>query len=369
MISVRLNNEILSRIVEIEKCREKFSGIKIPLVLSAKLRKNSMRKSSYASTKIEGNPLSESQAQDALAASARHFLKPEQEVRNYYAALEFLDEALKRERPFSKELVLDVQRIVVRGESAEKAGLRGPMPPGVLFAVYDAATGRPDYIPPEAKDVAPLLDELVDYVRDSDDHPILKAAVAHYQLVTIHPFEDGNGRTARLLSGYLLDLFGYGFGNVGSLEEYFAYDIDEYYRSLQMGLPPLFYDGRENPPHPEVWISYFLRMMELYARKAVEVSSAPAAAQLEASLSHLGIKERRFWDYLMKNEVREFTPIEMARTLKVSNRTVINWCAALARNGLVRPLLAGRRIRAYATARTDESPRSSSADAHSPGAR
>ena len=54
--------------------------------------------------------------------------------------------------------------------------------------------------------------------------------------MTIHPFEDGNGRTARLLSGYIMDLNGYGFNGIGSLEEYFAYDIDEYYESITVGI-------------------------------------------------------------------------------------------------------------------------------------
>lgn len=85
-------------------------------------------------------------------------------------------------------------------------GLRDPMPPGVLFAVYDSETGAPEYI-----DIPELLDELVEYVNTTDDHPLIIAAVVHYQLVTIHPFEDGNGRTARLMSGYILDYYGYGF--------------------------------------------------------------------------------------------------------------------------------------------------------------
>lgn len=94
------------------------------------------------------------------------------------------------------------------------------MPPGVLFAVYDSKTGNPDYIPPEYCDIQGLLDELIEYVNTTDDHPLIVAAVVHYQLVTIHPFEDGNGRTARLLSGYIMDLNGYGFNGIGSLEEY-----------------------------------------------------------------------------------------------------------------------------------------------------
>ncbi len=84
------------------------------------------------------------------------------------------------------------------------------MPPGTVFAVYDSLSGTPDYIPPEYSDIPALLDELVEYVNTTDDHPLIIAAVVHYQLVTIHPFEDGNGRTARLMSGYILDLYGYG---------------------------------------------------------------------------------------------------------------------------------------------------------------
>ena len=68
------------------------------------------------------------------------------------------------------------------------------MPPGILFAVYDSETDAPEYI-----DIPELLDELVEYVNTTDDHPLIIAAVVHYQLVTIHPFEDGNGRTVRLM--------------------------------------------------------------------------------------------------------------------------------------------------------------------------
>ena len=115
------------------------------------------------------------------------------------------------------------------------------MPPGVLFAVYDSQTGSPDYIPPEYMEIPNLLDELVEYVNTTDDHPLIIAAIVHYQLVTIHPFEDGNGRTARLLSGYILDINGYGFNGIGSLEEYFAYDAEEYYRQLRKVVDFIFH--------------------------------------------------------------------------------------------------------------------------------
>ena len=227
MIKVTLTNEILRYITEIEQNRYKVSSVKLSSTVMNRLRKNSKKKSSYASNKIEGNPLSEKQVDEVIERDERkHYLKPEQEVRNYFLALNFLEEKVSKKEKFSQKLILDVQKLVEKGASKEKIGLRGPMPPGVLFAVYDSKTGNPDYIPPEYCDIPELLDELVEYVNTTDDHPLIVAAVVHYQLVTIHPFEDGNGRTARLLSGYIMDLNGYGFNGIGSLEEYFAYDIE-----------------------------------------------------------------------------------------------------------------------------------------------
>lgn len=186
-----------------------------------------------------------------------------------------------------------MQKYVEKGASKEKIGLRGPMPPGVLFAVYDSQTGKPDYIPPEYVDIPGLLDELVEYVNTTDDHPLIVAAIVHYQLVTIHPFEDGNGRTVRLLSGYILDINGYGFNGIGSLEEYYAYDVSEYYEAIQMELPALYYSGRNEPPHPEI------------------------------------------------------TPIEVSREFAVTNKTIINRLSILAKNGFVEPIMVKERIRSY----------------------
>ena len=348
MIHVTLTNEILKYITEIDKNRYKVSSVKLPKTVANKLRKNSKKKSSYASNKIEGNPLSESQVDEVIEMDERkHFLKPEQEVRNYFLALNFLEEKLHSREKFSKKLILDVQKLVEKGASEEKIGLRGPMPPGMLFAVYDTKTGNPDYIPPEYCDIPGLLDELVEYVNTTDDHPLIVAAVVHYQLVTIHPFEDGNGRTARLLSGDILDKNGYGFNGIGSLEEYFAYDIDEYYEAIQMGLPALYYSGRENPPKPEIWVNYFLRMVLLYSGKVCEIQSESKEEDVAASLSFLKKREKELLLLLLQKYKREFTPIEISRELLVTNKTVINRLSVLAKNGFVVPNLVKERIRSY----------------------
>ncbi len=348
MIKVTLTNEILNYITEIEQNRYKVSSVKLSPIVMNKLRKNSKKKSSYASNKIEGNPLSEKQAEEVIESDERkHYLKPEQEVRNYFLALNYLEEKLNNKEKLSKKLILDVQKLVEKGAPKEKIGLRGPMPPGVLFAVYDSKTGNPDYIPPEYSDVPGLLDELIEYVNTTDDHPLIVAAVVHYQLVTIHPFEDGNGRTARLLSGYIMDLNGYGFNGVGSLEEYFAYDVDEYYDSIQMGLPALYYSGRENPPHPEIWINYFLRMVKLYSRKVCDLQLFSEEEDIAGSLSFLKEREKELLVLLISNYRGEFTPIEVSKQLSVTNKTAINRLAGLVKNGFVIPILVNKRIRSY----------------------
>lgn len=348
MIKVTLSNDMLRSITMIERNLAISGTVRLPVVLSNKLRKNSRKKSSYASNRIEGNPLSEEQAEHAIDSDPhRHFLRPEQEIRNYYLALEFLEEKVRQKEPFSEKLLLKVQALVEKGASKEKIGLRKAMPPGVLFAVYDASTGAPEYIPPEHTDVPELLRELTDYVCTTDDHPLIVAAVVHYQLVTIHPFEDGNGRTARLMSGYILDYYGYGFGGIGSLEEYFAYDVDEYYRSLQMGLPALYYEGRNEPPEPEIWICYFLRMVELYSARVCDIVTSAAKQDIQASLSHLKPKEKELLSYLIKHHFEEFTPIEISRALGVTNKTIINRCVNLAKNGFVVPVIVQSRVRSY----------------------
>jgi len=346
MIKTILNNDILNKILEIEKNKDALNLAKIPINLSNKFRKNTKKRSSYASNRIEGNPLTYEQADAAIESKNRHFLKPEQEIRNYYLALELLEKKLENKEPISLKLIFEVQKQICDGEPKEKIGLRGAMPPGVLFAVWND-DGTPAYIPPEYSEVLDLLNELIQYINESNDHPLIKAAVIHYQLVTIHPFEDGNGRTARIISNYYLSLNGYGFKNVGSLEEYMSYDIDEYYDSIQMNLPVLYYDGRNDPPHPEIWINYFLKVFSLYASKVLSIALKETSNIENERLLHLSNKARVFLEYLKRHNILKFAPIDLAAKLKVTNRTIINWCAELVNNGYLKPVLVNKRIRRY----------------------
>ena len=346
MIKVVLTNEILNSILDIEKNKELLNQVTIPVSLSNKFRKNTKKRSTYASNKIEGNPLTFDQVDNAIENKNRHLLKPEQGIKNYYLALELLEKKLEEKVPISLKLILDVQKQICEGEPKEKIGLRGAMPPGVLFAVWND-DGTPAYIPPEYSEVESLLNELITYLNESTDHPIIKAAVIHYQLVTIHPFEDGNGRTARILSNYYLSLSGYGFKNVGSLEEYMSYNIDEYYDSIQMNLPVLYYDGRNNPPHSEIWFNYFLKAFCLYASKVLSLALKETQISDNESLSYLSDKAKNFLSYLRKHNVKLFTPIELSKKMNVTNRTIINWCIELSNNGFIEPIVVNKRVRKY----------------------
>lgn len=347
MIKVILTNYILNSLLNIEKNKIILENTKVPTILLNRFRKNTKKKSTYASNAIEGNPLSYEQVEIIIESKKRHFLKPEQEIRNYYNVLEYLENELKKHTPFSLELLLNVQKQIVFGESKDKIGLRGAMPPGFLFAVYDNKTGKPEYIPPEYSDVPHLLDELIKYINESDDHPIIKAAILHYQLVTIHPFEDGNGRTARIMSNYILSYYGYGFKEIGSLEEYFSYDLNEYYVSLQMGLPALYYNGRDNPPHPEIWINYFIKIFSLYAEKVTQIATNSIRDNEKERFNKLSIKAKKLLKYLQIKKITEFSPIELSNIFHVSNRTIINWSIELCNNGYIKPNIVNKRIRTY----------------------
>ncbi len=159
------------------------------------------------------------------------------------------------------------------GRRAAQSEYRGATTPGVLFAVYDNLTRKPEYIPPEYRDVPDLMDQFITWLQTENELPIpIKAAIATVQLLTIHPFEDGNGRTARALASYILSTADYDVKGFHSMEEYYVEDLQGYDRHLQMGLPALYYEGRANPPDLPPWIQYFVRIMALAFERVANLS-------------------------------------------------------------------------------------------------
>src|SRR5204863_7457104 len=126
-------------------------------------------------------------------------------------------------------------------------------------AIRDGRTRSIVYMPPEAKDVPQLIREMVAWIRNSELKELpcpIRAAVAHYQFATIHPYYDGNGRTARLLTTLILHLGGYDLKGLYSLEEYYAKKLSDYYAALTVGPSHNYYLGRAESDITG-WVEYF----------------------------------------------------------------------------------------------------------------
>jgi Fic family protein len=141
---------------------------------------------------------------------------------------------------------------------------------------------------------------------DKETHPILKAGAAHYQFVTIHPFMDGNGRTARAIATLMLYQAGYDLKRFYSLEEYYAEDLKGYYDTLHQCQGIHYYDK----PNPDItlWMEYFIKgaaiVFERVKEKAFSADKKRQPPQSEKDLELLqkiGPRERRVLTFFGKN--------------------------------------------------------------------
>lgn len=104
---------------------------------------------------------------------------------------------------------------------------------------------------------------------------------------------------------------------------------------------------KNEPPHHEIWINYFLRMIQLYSNKVCELSEDSNDEEITGSFSYLKSKEKELLLFLMKHYKREFTPIEVSREFNFTNKTIINRLSVLVKNGFVEPIIVNERIRSY----------------------
>ena len=124
-------------------------------------------------------------------------------------------------------------------------------------------------MPPESKDIPRLMRHMVAWIKENDTLPCpIVAAIAHYQFATIHPYYDGNGRTARLLTTLLLHLGGYDLKGLYSLEEYYAKNLLGYYRAISVGPSHNYYLGRADSDITH-WIEYFTEGMAFAFEKVI----------------------------------------------------------------------------------------------------
>lgn len=259
---------------------------------------------------------------------------------NYSKALEYLAKKRNANEEISNKWIYDLERILDDGNDSKEERTS-------LTSVNDLVTGKPIYIPPQESEVEELLVDLEKYIQETTDHPLVKASVYHYQLVTIHPLCKNNGIIARMISNYIVENSGYGFDNIVSWESLYESDKDNYYKALQMDLPIFYYSGRNNPPHFEKWIEYFLEMLVKYSAEALEIAQKSENTDVENTIAIFNQKEKDLLKLLITKRKYEFTPIEISKLANVTNKTIINRLAKLIENGYVVPIMVNERIRTY----------------------
>lgn len=344
-------NDIIAMLSKIEYLRGVISSRTLPLHISRDLQLRARINSTHYSTVIEGNELSLEQVEEAVKekepGKSESYFK--QEVRNYWRALTFLRTAKKFRYSITEDIIKRLHKIIeVRGPGrrGKMSSYRGETEPGVLFGVKDSETGHVAYIPPEYKDVPGLMADLVNWINTEKGLPVpVKAAITGYQLVTIHPFWDGNGRLTRALALYVLMLNGYDLNGYFSVEKYYARDLQRYYDGLQMGLDILYYNGR-NDPDLTPWITYFLGMMaESYEEIALVTLKLHEATG--GKLLELSEREIKLLELALRFKGRSLSLETMANWFDVTKRTMQEWVKDWVAIGLLEPGSGTKRITSY----------------------
>jgi cell filamentation protein, protein adenylyltransferase len=235
----------------------------------------------HYTTHIEGTQLTLEQAKKVLQGEKPAHTHPDdvQELINYRDAVAALAAYLASDAPVTQGLIREIHQCLVkdvRGNSAAPGEYRK-----IQNYVVNSSTGATVYTPPPAYEIPRLMQELVDYINTAKEvHAVLVAGIAQFQLVHIHPFLDGNGRTARLLSTCCLYLRGYDFKQLFTISEYYDKNRADYYQAIQA--------VREHGMDMTGWLEYFThglaeQMQEIKAKGGVLIQSNSLAKQHQLS--------------------------------------------------------------------------------------
>ena len=264
----RINPGIAKHLMRIEAAKQKVCLLPVNPGVLASLRETAKLYTTHYSTMIEGNRLDPDQVKEVLTLKG-HFPgreRDEYEVKGYYAALAQLEQYAAQNHPITEKVIQTLHALVMSNGPTRVTPT--PYRDG-QNVIRDGFTGAIVYMPPEAKDVQSLMRHLVVWIKESDELPCpIIAAIAHYQFATIHPYYDGNGRTARLLTTLILHLGGYDLKGLYSLEEYYAKNLLAYYRAISIGPSHNYYFGRIESDIT-AWIEYFVEGMAFAFEKVV----------------------------------------------------------------------------------------------------
>jgi len=337
----------------VEAAKAVVANTPLSPVVEAELRFRARLRSTHYSTRIEGNRLTLQEAEKVITEPQTAIVGRERdtrEVRNYWDALIRVEEWAARRKPLTEELIRKIHALVERGVRANPTPYRDGQ-----NVIRDSASGLVVYMPPEAKDVPELMVGLVNWIHEAEQNlvpiPII-SGLAHYQFVTIHPYFDGNGRTARLLATLILHQGGYGLNGFFSLEEHHARDLAGYYRALSTHPHHNYYEGRAEVDLT-LWLEYFLgivtRVFGLAKEEALRFAERPTPLEPEL-IRQLDRRARIVLGLFSKTD--QITTIQVAQVLGLSDRMARNLLSDWVKQGWLLVAEPSRRKRSYALSAT-----------------
>lgn len=309
-----ITNSILDKIAEIAELVGQVSAT-AGLTTNPMLRRTNRIRSIYSSLAIEQNTLSLEQVTAVL--NGKKIIAPPKdiaEVKNAYEIYEMMDSL----DPYSVEDLLNAHAVMTRG-LVEESGCFRSGPVGVVDKqgnILHLGT-LPDYVPG-------LTKELLDWVKDSEFHMLIKSCVFHYELELIHPFADGNGRIGRLWHTLLLTQWKPMFAWL-PVESIIHDRQDEYYAAI-------------NQSNYEAESTVFIEFM-LSAIKEALVE----AVQTTGVAENMTIDELRWYKierFLQKNDI--ITNADVRQLFQVSAATANRILAKLTEVGRLKKIRIGK---------------------------
>jgi len=246
-----ITNRITAGLTRIERARGVLEAAALSEAWVREMGRRALILEAHHTTHIEGTHLTLEQAERLLEGNPVPEADPDdvRELLNYRKAFEFVSEYLEDGGPITEGLVREIHKRLVEGIRG------GAAAPGeyrrIQNYVVNSVTGETVYTPPPAYDVPIMMAELVDWLnRDQEVHPVLMSGISQFQLVHVHPFLDGNGRTSRLLSTLCLYRAGYDFKRLFAISEYYDRDRPAFYRAIR--------SVRESGMDMTGWLEYFV---------------------------------------------------------------------------------------------------------------
>ncbi len=254
----KLSNKIVTMLTAIAEAKAVIERARLLPKQELHLRTQALIRMTHASTKIEGNALNLRQV-EAIAEHKKIDapIRDIYEVENYLKAIRYLTRIVEQKKPMAERVILAIHRLVT--DKTFPAEQSGHYRKGPVYVVRRRA-GMPQellYTAPDAARVPQLMRDLVAWLHKSEQeeiHPIIVAGVVHAEIAAIHPFTDGNGRTARAVATLVLYARGYDFRHLFALEDYYNCERAKYYAAINMGK-----NYRERRTDMTRWLEYFVR--------------------------------------------------------------------------------------------------------------